>query len=74
MKEYLSRGTYIFPPGPSARATSRAGLPAGCTPLVQADRLAERLGLGEVWIKVPETYRVTADGEVLIENGRFARL
>jgi threonine synthase len=39
------------PPGPSARATSRAGLPAGCTPLVKADRLAERLGLGEVWIK-----------------------
>src|SRR5947199_58945 len=39
------------PPGPSTRATSRAGLPAGCTPLVKADRLAERLGLGEVWVK-----------------------
>src|SRR5829696_4906744 len=39
------------PPGPSARLTSRAGLPAGCTPLVKADRLAERLGLGEVWVK-----------------------
>jgi len=39
------------PPGPSARASSRAGLPAGCTPLVRADRLAQRLGLGEVWIK-----------------------
>ena len=39
------------PPGPSQRATSRAGLPAGCTPLIKADRLAERLGLGEVWIK-----------------------
>src|SRR5687768_4449301 len=39
------------PPGPSARATSRAGLPAGCTPLVKADRLAERLGLREVWVK-----------------------
>src|SRR3712207_680926 len=39
------------PPGPSARATSRAGLPAGCTPLVKADRLAERLGLNEVWVK-----------------------
>ena len=39
------------PPGPSARASSRAGLPAGCTPLIRADRLAERLGLGEVWIK-----------------------
>jgi threonine synthase len=39
------------PPGPSARASSRAGLPAGCTPLIRADRLAQRLGLGEVWIK-----------------------
>ena len=39
------------PPGPSSRASSRAGLPAGCTPLIQADRLAERLGLGEVWVK-----------------------
>src|SRR4051812_46184546 len=39
------------PPGPSARLASRAGLPAGCTPLVRADRLAERLGLREVWVK-----------------------
>ena len=39
------------PPGPSGRASSRAGLPAGCTPLIHADRLAERLGLGEVWVK-----------------------
>jgi threonine synthase len=39
------------PPGPSGRLTSRAGLPAGCTPLLRADRLAERLGLGEVWVK-----------------------
>jgi threonine synthase len=39
------------PPGPSARLTSRAGLPAGCTPLVRADRLAKRLGLNEVWVK-----------------------
>ena len=39
------------PPGPSARLTSRAGLPAGCTPLVRADRLAARLGLREVWVK-----------------------
>src|SRR5262245_62774708 len=39
------------PPGPSGRLASRAGLPAGCTPLVRADRLAERLGLGEVWVK-----------------------
>jgi threonine synthase len=38
-------------PGPSGRASSRAGLPAGCTPLVRADRLAERLGIGEVWVK-----------------------
>jgi threonine synthase len=39
------------PPGPSQRNSSRAGLPAGCTPLIRADRLADRLGLGEVWIK-----------------------
>ncbi len=39
------------PPGPSARRTSRVGLPAGCTPLVRADRLAAELGLGEVWVK-----------------------
>jgi threonine synthase len=39
------------PPGPSGRLTSRVGLPAGCTPLVRADRLAARLGLGEVWVK-----------------------
>ena len=36
---------------PEPRATSRVGLPAGCTPLIRADRLAERLGLGEVWVK-----------------------
>jgi threonine synthase len=39
------------PPGPSSRLASRVGLPAGCTPLIRADRLAERLGLGEVWVK-----------------------
>jgi threonine synthase len=39
------------PPGPSGRLASRTGLPAGCTPLIKADRLAERLGLGEVWVK-----------------------
>jgi threonine synthase len=39
------------PPGPSSRLTSRSGLPAGCTPLIRADRLAARLGLGEVWVK-----------------------
>src|SRR5438067_447570 len=32
------------PPGPSGRLASRVGLPAGCTPLIRADRLAERLG------------------------------
>jgi threonine synthase len=39
------------PPGPSGRLASRVGLPAGCTPLIRADRLAQRLGLGEVWVK-----------------------
>ena len=39
------------PPGPSGRLASRAGLPAGCTPLIRADRLAARLGLREVWVK-----------------------
>jgi threonine synthase len=29
----------------------RYALPAGCTPLVRAPRLAERLGFGEVWVK-----------------------
>jgi threonine synthase len=29
----------------------RSALPTGWTPLVKADRLAERLGLGEVWVK-----------------------
>jgi threonine synthase len=39
------------PPGPSGRLASRTGLPAGCTPLIKADRLAARLGLREVWVK-----------------------
>src|SRR3979490_1800597 len=39
------------PPGPSGRLASRVGLPAGGPPLVRADRLAERLGLSEVWVK-----------------------
>jgi threonine synthase len=39
------------PPGPSGRLSTRAGLPAGCTPLIRADRLAQRLGLKEVWVK-----------------------
>ncbi len=30
------------PPGPSGRLASRVGLPAGCTPLIRADRLAEQ--------------------------------
>jgi threonine synthase len=29
----------------------RTGLPAGCTPLIRADRLAQQLGLREVWVK-----------------------
>ena len=32
-------------------APARTALAAGVTPLVRADRLAERLGLGEVWVK-----------------------
>src|SRR3979490_1568803 len=39
------------PPGPSGRLASRVGLPAGCTPLIRADPLAQRLGLREVWVK-----------------------
>jgi threonine synthase len=40
------------PGGPSAGGGStRLGLPAGCTPLIRADRLAARLGLREVWVK-----------------------
>src|SRR6476661_8479940 len=30
---------------------ARSALPTGWTPLVKADRLAERLGLGELWVK-----------------------
>ncbi len=33
------------------QAPSRGLLPAGWTPLLRVDRLAEQLGLGEVWIK-----------------------
>ncbi len=33
------------------QAPPRGGLPAGWTPLLRADRLAEQLGLSEVWIK-----------------------
>jgi threonine synthase len=41
----------VDPPGTATRKSSEGGLPAGCTPLVKADRLAERLGLREVWVK-----------------------
>ncbi len=33
------------------RTPPRGTLPAGWTPLLRADRLAEHLGLGEVWVK-----------------------
>lgn len=32
-------------------APPQGGLPTGCTPLIRADRLAERLGLDEVYVK-----------------------
>ncbi len=32
-------------------APPRSGLPVGWTPLLRAERLAEKLGLGELWIK-----------------------
>ncbi|HWI21409.1 MAG TPA: threonine synthase [Baekduia sp.] len=38
-------------PAASVRVLSQFGLPAGCTPLLRADRLAQRLGLKEVWVK-----------------------
>ncbi len=40
-----------FLPLEGAQPRARTGLPAGCTPLIRADRLAERLGLKEVWVK-----------------------
>ncbi len=40
-----------FLPLEGPQPKTRTGLPAGCTPLIRADRLAERLGLGEVWVK-----------------------
>jgi threonine synthase len=40
-----------FLPLEGAPPRTRTGLPAGCTPLVRADRLARRLGLREVWVK-----------------------
>jgi len=46
------RGAPDGPLGPSAGGGStRVGLPAGCTPLIRADRLAAELGLREVWVK-----------------------
>src|SRR6476646_8383359 len=38
-------------PAAGGRPGDRGPLPPGLTPLVRADRLAERLGLGEVWVK-----------------------
>ena len=38
-------------PAAGGRPGDRDPLPPGLTPLVRADRLAERLGLGEVWVK-----------------------
>jgi threonine synthase len=40
-----------FLPLEGPQPQTRTGLPAGCTPLIRADRLAKRLGLGEVWVK-----------------------
>jgi threonine synthase len=40
-----------FLPLEGPQPQTRTGLPAGCTPLIRADRLAARLGLGEVWVK-----------------------
>jgi len=42
----LWRYADLLPVGPTD-----GGLPVGLTPLVRADRLAEELGLGEVWVK-----------------------
>ena len=38
-------------PVDAAPAVAADSLPTGGTPLVRADRLARRLGLGEVWVK-----------------------
>ncbi|HEV7804645.1 MAG TPA: threonine synthase [Solirubrobacteraceae bacterium] len=40
-----------FLPLEGSQPQTRTGLPAGCTPLIRADRLAKRLGLREVWVK-----------------------
>jgi threonine synthase len=44
------RGAPDGPPNLSG-GSSRVGLPAGCTPLIRAERLAAQLGLREVWVK-----------------------
>ncbi len=46
----VDRVPTLAPTGPGDSA-GLEGLPAGSTPLVRADRLAERLGLREVWVK-----------------------
>ncbi|MFA4928274.1 MAG: threonine synthase [Patulibacter sp.] len=46
----VDRVPALAPSGPGGSA-GLEGLPAGSTPLVRADRLAERLGLREVWVK-----------------------
>jgi threonine synthase len=40
-----------LPENTGGGGSMRTGLPAGCTPLIRADRLAQRLGLREVWVK-----------------------
>jgi threonine synthase len=40
------------PPAPFGRDAARLGLPAGCTPLIRAERLAQAIGFhGELWVK-----------------------
>jgi len=46
----VDRVPALAPSGPGGSA-GLEGLPAGSTPLVRADRLAEQLGLREVWVK-----------------------
>jgi threonine synthase len=46
----VERVPALAPSGPGGSA-GLEGLPAGSTPLVRADRLAEQLGLREVWVK-----------------------
>jgi threonine synthase len=39
------------PPGPGNNGVPHPGLPVGWTPLMRADRLGERLGLRNLWVK-----------------------